>query len=50
MMYVPFPSLTEAERLARLPPIDWRQVRLGPDAAWPGAGLDVRPREIRLEM
>lgn len=27
MMYVPFPSLTQQERLAGLAPIDWRQVQ-----------------------
>ena len=33
MIYVPFPSLTPAERLAGLPPIDWSQVRVQPAAA-----------------
>lgn len=35
MMYVPFPSLTRAERLAGLAPIDWTLVRGAPRAdAW----------------
>lgn len=32
MMYVGFPALTEAERLARQAPIAWDRVVLGPDA------------------
>ncbi|MGI4876805.1 MAG: PepSY domain-containing protein [Janthinobacterium lividum] len=42
MIYVPFPSLTRAERLTGLGPIDWRQVRVQPDAR--GA------RSMALEM
>jgi hypothetical protein len=33
MMYVAFPALTEAERLAGLPVLEVAQVRIGPDAA-----------------
>lgn len=43
MIYVPFPELSRAERLAGLPPIDWRQVRAQP--AFPGS-----PRSVTLEM
>ncbi len=41
MLYVGFPALTEAERLARQAPIAWDRVALGPDAI-PGraGGLD----------
>ncbi|MCJ2011687.1 PepSY domain-containing protein [Methylobacterium sp. J-076] len=38
MLYVPFPSLDRAERLARLAPIAWDRVRIGPDAALAAAG------------
>ncbi|PJI54266.1 peptidase, partial [Methylobacterium radiotolerans] len=33
MLYVPFPALTEAERLSRLAPIAWDQVTVAPEAA-----------------
>ncbi|MFD0937408.1 PepSY domain-containing protein, partial [Methylobacterium trifolii] len=33
MLSVPFPALTEAERLARLPPMAWEHVAVPPDAA-----------------
>lgn len=41
MMYVPFPSLTQEERLAGLAPIDWKQVHgsIQPDS-WLQQGLD----------
>lgn len=32
MLYVPFPSLSQAERLEGLVPIDWAQVRMQPNA------------------
>ena len=38
MMYVGFPALTEAERLARQAPIAWDRVVLGPGAILGGAG------------
>ncbi|PZN30774.1 MAG: peptidase [Proteobacteria bacterium] len=50
MMYVPFPALTGAERLAGLEPIDWRAVRWSPDDVMRLAGLSEYPRELRLEM
>ncbi len=46
MLYVPFPRLDEAERLARLAPLDWDRVKLGPDAAL----ALVRATDVRLEM
>jgi uncharacterized iron-regulated membrane protein len=33
MLYVPFPGLSRAEKLERLAPIDWRQVRVQPEVA-----------------
>ncbi|MDF3836393.1 PepSY-associated TM helix domain-containing protein [Cupriavidus basilensis] len=50
MMYVAFPALSDAERLAGLPPLDLRAVRVSPDAAMAGAGLARFPRSLRLEM
>lgn len=50
MMYVGFPALTDAERLAGLPPIDTSRVVTTPDAAMAAAGLDTFPRSLRLEM
>lgn len=50
MMYVPYPSLTEAERLAAGAPIDWRAVRIAPEAAMRRAGLGAFPERLRLEM
>ena len=39
MLCVPFPALTEAERLARLAPVAWDDVAVAPDAALAAAGL-----------
>ena len=50
MMYVRFPSLDEAERVAHSPPIAWSQVRLGPQAAINKAGLKAFPAELTLSM
>jgi len=50
MMYVGFPALTDAERLASLPPLDVRAVATTPDAAMAAAGLSSFPRSLRLEM
>ncbi|KQP67750.1 peptidase [Methylobacterium sp. Leaf112] len=50
MMYVPFPNLTEAARLAGLPPIAWDRVRLGPDAALKPLGLTRLPLALSLGM
>src|SRR5580700_3382467 len=46
MHFVPFPSLTEAERFAGLLPLDLSQVRHGPDEI---AGVDAgQARRVRL--
>ncbi|KQP01045.1 PepSY domain-containing protein [Methylobacterium sp. Leaf93] len=50
MLYVPFPSLTEAERLARLRPMAWDAVAVSPDEALAAAGLHGMPRSLDLEM
>lgn len=50
MLYVSFPTLTEGERLARLRPIDWAQVRLTPADAIAVSGLSEPPQTISLEM
>jgi uncharacterized iron-regulated membrane protein len=50
MVYVPFPALSRAERLAGLEPIDWPQVRLQPTEALQAAGILAPPRMMALEM
>lgn len=50
MMYVGFPSLTEAERRAALPGLAWERVTLSPEAALGAAGQYRFPRELRLSM
>lgn len=50
MMYVGFPSLTETERRAGLPPVAWDEVAIGPGAALAAAGIDGLPRDLRLGM
>lgn len=50
MMYVAFPGLTDAERRALLPVIDWQQVRLTPEQALAAANQTEWPHGIRLEM
>lgn len=51
MMYVRFPALGEAERLAGLPALDLAQAQLGPDQAWRAAGLPGWPASrLWLEM
>lgn len=48
MMYVAYPSLTEPERRAGLPAIDWDAVRISPDAA---LAAEARfPRALTLSM
>lgn len=49
MMYVPFPSVTERERMAFSAPVDWAQVRVAPDAAVRAAGF-AEPTQVRLTM
>jgi len=50
MMYVAFPSLTEAERLAGLSPLVAAAPRVTPDTAMQAAGLDAFPRNLRFEL
>jgi len=50
MMYVPYPSLKQEERLAGLAPIDWSRVMVDPTRAMAMAGLDAFPRDLRLDM
>lgn len=50
MLYVPFPKLTEAERLARLGPIAWDRVSVPPDVALAEAGLSGVVTAFALEM
>ena len=50
MLYVPFPTLTEAERLARLPPLVWDHVAVAPDEALRAVGLSGVPAAFDLEM
>ncbi|KQT86428.1 peptidase [Methylobacterium sp. Leaf466] len=49
MLHVPFPRLSQAERLARLPPIAWDRVAIAPDAALAAAG-QPEPAALGLEM
>jgi len=50
MMYVRFPSLDEAERIAHSPPIAWSQVKVGAQAAVDKAGLKAFPADLTLSM
>jgi hypothetical protein len=50
MLYVPFPTLTEAERLERLAPIAWDHVAVAPDDALRAGGLAGVPAAFGLEM
>jgi uncharacterized iron-regulated membrane protein len=50
MLYVSFPSFRAAERVATAAPIDWRQVRVGPDRALAVLGEAGAPTEMRLGM
>jgi uncharacterized iron-regulated membrane protein len=50
MMYVAFPSLSDRERLAALPDIQWAKVALSPDDAMKTAGAARYPRDLRLAM
>jgi uncharacterized iron-regulated membrane protein len=50
MMYVAFPRLTDAERLAALPVLVWSKVQVAPDRAMAIAGVDHYPRDLRLSM
>ncbi|MCJ2137131.1 PepSY domain-containing protein [Methylobacterium sp. J-026] len=50
MLYVPFPTLTETEHLARLDPIAWDRVSVAPDDALRAGGLVGVPAAFVLEM
>ena len=50
MMYVAFPGLSDKERLAALPDIQWKKVALSPDDAMKTAGATRYPRDLRLSM
>lgn len=50
MLYVSFPSFRAAERVATAAPIDWRQLRVGPDQALARFGGTAFPSEMRLGM
>ena len=49
MLYVPFPTLTEVERVARLAPITWDRVTISPDAALAAGSADL-PAAFGLDM
>ena len=48
MMYVPYPALTEQERMAWLPPIDPAQVRVSAWDAWQATAQPGMPGAVRL--
>jgi uncharacterized iron-regulated membrane protein len=50
MLYVPFPSWSDEERLANLPPIAAERVAVTPDEALATAGATSYPMSFRLEM
>lgn len=50
MMYVGFPALTEVERRAGLPALDWQRVVVSPTQALAAAGQSRFPRELQLAM
>jgi uncharacterized iron-regulated membrane protein len=50
MLYVPFPSWSDAERIASLPPVAVGHVSVTPDEAIARAGITKMPSTFRLEM
>jgi len=50
MLYVPFPSWSDQERIASLPAVDIAQVKVLPDEALAKAGVSPYPSTFRLEM
>ncbi|KQT20216.1 MAG: PepSY domain-containing protein [Bradyrhizobium sp.] len=50
MMYVAFPGLSDKERLAALPDIQWEKLALSPDDVMKTAGATRYPRDLRLSM
>ena len=49
MLYVPFPSWKDEERIASLPPVAIERVRITPDEAIARAGVTSMPSVFRLE-
>jgi len=50
MMYVPYPKLSERDRMDLSQPIDWSQVRISPDQALKTDGDKVFPNQLRVSM
>ncbi|UZW56995.1 PepSY domain-containing protein [Sphingobium sp. JS3065] len=50
MLYISFPSFRAPERVATAAPLDWGQVRVGPDRALASLGQPDFPTEMRLGM
>src|SRR5690349_20633204 len=50
MVYVPYPSWRDEERVATLPPLDPAKLAVTPGEAVAKAGLERVPTVIRLEM
>ncbi len=50
MMYVEYPRLTAAEKLARLERIDWNRIAVTPEWALQGLSLTAFPQTFRLVM
>jgi uncharacterized iron-regulated membrane protein len=48
MMYVPFPSLGEQDRMVLAEPVDFAAVAVSPDAAMARAGLKTWPESLKL--
>src|SRR5690349_15717527 len=49
MLYVPFPSWQDEERIASLPPVATEHIRLTPDKVMARAGVTFMPSVFRLE-
>ncbi len=50
MLYVPFPSWSDEERIASLPRIAVERIAVTPDEALTKAGVRALPTTFRLEM
>lgn len=50
MLYVSFPAFRAGERVATAAPIDWAQVRTGPDTVLATLRVSAFPAEMRLGM
>lgn len=48
--FVRYPQMSRADKLAVLKPLDWRNVRVGPNEALKAVGLKEFPRKLRLVM